>query len=48
MIGKLITYGDTREIAIARMKIALSEMTVSGIKTNVPLHRQLMIDEKYR
>lgn len=48
MIGKLITYGDTREIAIARMKIALSEMAVSGIKTNVPLHRQLMIDEKYR
>ena len=48
MIGKLIAYGDTRETAIARMKIALSEMVVSGIKTNIPLHRELMMDEKFR
>ncbi|MEO6985918.1 MAG: acetyl-CoA carboxylase biotin carboxylase subunit, partial [Paralcaligenes sp.] len=37
MIAKLITYGDTREQAIARMEIALSEMVVEGIKTNIPL-----------
>lgn len=37
MIGKLITYGNTREIAIARMNTALSEMVVEGIKTNIPL-----------
>ncbi|MDP3037320.1 MAG: acetyl-CoA carboxylase biotin carboxylase subunit, partial [Rhodocyclaceae bacterium] len=37
MIGKLIAYGDTREQAIRRMRIALSEMMVDGIKTNIPL-----------
>ncbi len=47
MIGKLIAYGDTRESAIARMKIALSEMVVSGIKTNIPLHRSIMSNEKF-
>ncbi|MGG4605606.1 acetyl-CoA carboxylase biotin carboxylase subunit [Paenalcaligenes sp. Me131] len=44
MIAKLITYGATREQAIARMSIALSEMVVEGIKTNIPLHRELMQD----
>ncbi len=44
MIGKLITYGDTREQAIARMDIALSEMIVEGINTNILLHRELMQD----
>ena len=44
MIGKLITYGDTREQAIARMDIALSEMVVEGINTNILLHRELMQD----
>ena len=48
MIGKLIAYGDDRDTAIARMKIALSEMVVTGIKTNLPLHRELMMDEKFR
>mgnify|MGYP002929638673 CR=1 FL=1 len=48
MIGKLIAYGDTRETAIARMKIALSEMVVSGIKTNLPLHREILSDSKFR
>lgn len=48
MIGKLIAYGETRDVAIARMKIALSEMAVSGIKTNLALHRELMLDEKFR
>ena len=48
MIGKLIAYGDDRDTAMARMKIALSEMVVTGIKTNLPLHRELMMDEKFR
>ncbi|MEY3088265.1 MAG: biotin carboxylase subunit of acetyl-CoA carboxylase, partial [Pseudomonadota bacterium] len=41
MIGKLITFGDTRDQAIARMRVALSEMVVEGIKTNIPLHKDL-------
>ncbi len=44
MIGKLITYGATRDQAIARMRIALSEMIVEGIKTNIPLHQDLLSD----
>ncbi len=47
MIGKVICYGDTREQALARMRIALSEMVVEGISTNIPLHRELLIDEKF-
>jgi acetyl-CoA carboxylase biotin carboxylase subunit len=47
MIGKLITHGDTREQAIARMRIALSEMYVEGIKTNIPLHADLMADAAF-
>ena len=47
MIGKLITYGDTRDQAIARMRIALSEMVVEGIKTNIPLHVDLMADAAF-
>jgi len=47
MIAKVITYGTTRDQAIARMNIALSEMVVEGIKTNIPLHRELMIDGKF-
>jgi acetyl-CoA carboxylase biotin carboxylase subunit len=47
MIGKLIAYGDTREQAIRRMRIALSEMMVDGIKTNIPLHQELMLDERF-
>jgi acetyl-CoA carboxylase biotin carboxylase subunit len=41
MIGKIIAHGDTRESAIARMRIALSEMVIDGIKTNIPLHREI-------
>jgi acetyl-CoA carboxylase, biotin carboxylase subunit len=44
MIGKLITHGATREQAIARMRVALSEMNVEGIKTNTALHSDLMAD----
>ncbi|HET6718954.1 MAG TPA: acetyl-CoA carboxylase biotin carboxylase subunit, partial [Rhodocyclaceae bacterium] len=47
MVAKLIAYGDTREQAIRRMRIALSEMSVDGIKTNVPLHQRLMMDAKF-
>ena len=48
MIGKLITYGKTRDQAISRMQIALSEMVIEGIKTNIPLHRDLMNDLAYQ
>jgi acetyl-CoA carboxylase biotin carboxylase subunit len=44
MIGKLIAYGATREQALARMRIALSEISIGGIKTNVELHRKLFND----
>lgn len=47
MIGKIIAHGDTREQAIARMRIALSEMAVEGIKTNTKLHRELLADEGF-
>ena len=47
MIGKLIAYGDTRDQAIRRMRIALSEMVVEGIKTNIPLHLELMNDARF-
>ena len=47
MIGKVICYGDTREQAIRRMRIALSEMIVEGISTNIPLHRDLMNDAAF-
>jgi acetyl-CoA carboxylase biotin carboxylase subunit len=47
MIGKVICYGDTREQALARMRVAMSEMVVEGIQTNIPLHRELLIDEKF-
>ena len=47
MIGKIITHGDTREQAIARMRTALSETVIEGISTNIPLHRELMVDEKF-
>ena len=47
MIGKVIAYGATREQAIRRMQIALSEMVVEGILTNIPLHRELMIDARF-
>ena len=47
MIGKVIAYGDSREQAMARMRIALSEMIVEGIKTNIPLHQELLLDDKF-
>jgi len=47
MIGKVIAYGGDRAQALARMRIALSEMVVEGILTNLPLHRQLMDDTRF-
>lgn len=47
MIGKLIAYGDTRDIAIARMRNALDELIVDGIKTNIPLHEDIMNDGNF-
>lgn len=44
MIGKLITFGETREVAIARMKNALSELVIDGIKTNIELHQKIISD----
>lgn len=47
MIGKVIAYGHTRDQALARMRVALSEMNISGIHTNIPLHQKLLIDEAF-
>lgn len=47
MVGKIIVHGDTREQAMARMRTALAETVVEGIKTNIPLHRDLMVDAKF-
>ncbi len=48
MIGKLITFGETREIAISRMKNALNELIIDGIKTNIELHQMIMNDENFQ
>ena len=47
LIGKVIAYGDNRDQAIARMRIALSEMVVEGIMTNIPLHLDLLYDAAF-
>ena len=44
MIGKLITWGDDRETAIARAKMALRELVIEGISTNIELHQDLLED----
>jgi acetyl-CoA carboxylase, biotin carboxylase subunit len=44
MVGKLICYGKTREIAIARMLQALSELVIEGVETNCALHQRLLRD----
>jgi acetyl-CoA carboxylase biotin carboxylase subunit len=48
MIGKLIAHGTTRESAIARMRIALDEMVIGGIKTNIPLQLDIMHDSAFQ
>src|SRR2546429_6855469 len=47
MVGKVIAYGANREQAMSRMRIALSEMVVEGILTNIPLHRELLNDTRF-
>jgi acetyl-CoA carboxylase biotin carboxylase subunit len=47
MVGKVIAYGATRDQAIRRMRIALSEMVVEGILTNIPLHQELLTDARF-
>lgn len=47
MIGKLISYGATREEAFARMRTALDEIIIDGIKTNLDLHRRLLNDQGF-
>ncbi|MAB41095.1 MAG: acetyl-CoA carboxylase biotin carboxylase subunit [Pseudomonadales bacterium] len=44
LVGKLITYGASRDEALARMRNAIDELVVDGIKTNTPLHRELLRD----
>ncbi len=48
MIGKLITYGNTRDIAIARMDTALNEMVIGGIKTNIDLQKDIISDNAFK
>lgn len=48
LIGKLICYGDTREQALTRTLIALDELLVDGIRTNIPLHRDLVRDTQFQ
>lgn len=47
LIGKVITWGATREESMARMRNALDEIIIDGIKTNVPLHRDLLTDKGF-
>jgi len=48
LIAKLITYGEDREIALRRMEIALNEMVVDGIRSNIPLQQDIMRDAKFQ
>ena len=48
MIGKLIAYGCNREVAIARMQGALAEIDITGIRTNIDLHREIMADTAFQ
>lgn len=48
MIAKIITYGETREIALDRMRNALDETIVDGIRTNIPLQQMLVRDTEFR
>ena len=48
LIGKVITYGEDRDTALSRMRIALDEMVIEGIKTNIPLHEDLVRDPAFQ
>ena len=47
MIAKFISYGETRSTALARMRTALTEAVIEGIKTNIPLHTTLLKDAAF-
>jgi len=47
LIAKLITYGETREVALRRMEIALDEMFIEGIRCNIPLHQDIIRDANF-
>ena len=47
LIAKVVTHGASRAEALARMRIALSEMRIEGIRTNVPLHRAILDDDDF-
>ncbi len=47
MIGKIIACGENRQVALARLRVALNETAVAGIETNIPLHRQLLADPAF-
>ncbi|EPJ46970.1 MAG: biotin carboxylase [Osedax symbiont Rs1] len=48
LVAKLITYGEDRQTALVRMQIALDEMVVDGIKTNIALHQEIMADANFQ
>ncbi|OBX11799.1 acetyl-CoA carboxylase biotin carboxylase subunit [Gallibacterium genomosp. 3] len=48
MIGKLISYGEDRQVAIRRMQTALNETIIEGIKTNIPLHEMILDDKNFQ
>ena len=48
LIAKIISYGENRDIALARMRVALDELVVEGIRTNTPLHRDLVRDAAFK
>ena len=48
LIAKIISYGDTRDSALSRMRNALSEMVIEGIKTNAPLHQEIFNHAAFR
>lgn len=48
MIGKIISYGETRTMAIAKMQNALDEIIIDGIKTNIQLHQKILKDKNFK
>jgi acetyl-CoA carboxylase, biotin carboxylase subunit len=48
LIAKVITHGENRDIAIAKMQQALKEMVIEGVKTNISLHQRLLVDQNFR
>jgi len=48
LIGKIISYGENRDVALARMRLALDELVVDGIRTNTALHRDLVRDRAFK